>query len=235
MKKYDIYLIWSKDCDGNILRYYGSTCNFTKRKSNHKLEYEKWVKAGRPNNKKYSSFIILDKGDWKMEKIDQIEGERWEARKLEGEYQKNNECVNVKIECRTKKEYQLANKDDITEYQKDYYKLNKDKILEQVKEYRLAHKGEICKYQKEYYNLNKEVLAEKNKDYNLAHKEGIAKYQKEYRLANKNIISEKRKQFYNLNKEKITCECGALIAKHSLSKHRKTKKHINYKIPDNND
>ena len=81
MTKYDIYLIWGKDCDGNILRYYGSTENFIKRKSQHRTRYKRWVEAGRPNNKKCSAYFIIDNGDWKMEKIDEIEGERWEAKK----------------------------------------------------------------------------------------------------------------------------------------------------------
>ena len=142
-------MIWGKAQDGNILRYYGSTTNFIKRKYNHKHVYKKWVKDGRPDSKKISCFIIFDNGDWKMEKIDEIDGDRWQARKLEGEYQKNNDCVNVKIECRTNKEYLEDNKDKFVEYHKQYYNLNKDKITEQ---------------KKEYYNDNKQAILEKKKE-----------------------------------------------------------------------
>jgi len=69
-----------------------------------------------------------------MEKIDEIDGERWEARKLEGEYQKNNDCVNIKIENRTKKEYYNDNKQAILEKVKELYNLNKQAILEKKKE-----------------------------------------------------------------------------------------------------
>lgn len=134
MTKYDIYLIWGKDCDGNILRYYGSTANFIKRKSHHKTIYKTWVKNGRPNNKKCSSVFILDNGDWKMEKIAEIDCERWEAKKLEGEYQKNNDCVNVRKENRTKKEYWEDNKEKFTELKKQYRADNKQAILEKGKE-----------------------------------------------------------------------------------------------------
>ena len=147
MTKYDIYLIWGKDCDGNILRYYGSTANFIKRKSQHKYKYNSWVKAGRPNNKiKCSSVYILDNGDWRMDKIDEIIGERWEAKKKEGEYIKNNDCVNIKIECRTKKEYWFD---------------NKKKIAEWNKQYRIENKEKLSQYYKEWVNNNKDKKAEK--------------------------------------------------------------------------
>ncbi len=149
MKKYDIYLIWGKDQDGNILRYYGSTADIIKRKSEHKKNYNKWVKDGRPSKYKCSSVYILDNGDWKMEKIDEVIGERWEARKKEGEYQKNNDCVNVRKENRTKKEWLEDNKEKIEEYHKQYRADNKQDILEKIKE---------------YYEKNKQAVLEKCKE-----------------------------------------------------------------------
>ena len=201
MTKYDIYLIWGKDCDGNILRYYGSTANFIKRKSQHKNNYKNWVKAGKPSQTKCSSVYILDNGDWKMEKISEIDGQRWEAKKLEGEYQKNNECVNVRKENRTTKEWIEDHKDILTEYSKQYRSDNKDKIAEQ---------------KKEYYNLNKENKKEKQKEWNEDNKE----YSKQYYDKNKQAILEKYK-------EKIICECGTEVTKYNTSSHRKSKKHIN--------
>jgi hypothetical protein len=165
MKKYDIYLIWSKDCDGNILRYYGSTANFIKRKSEHKKNYNKWVKAGRPNNNtKCSSVYILDNGDWKMEKIDEIIGERWEAKKKEGEYQKNNQCVNICIASRSKKERYNDNRGEILKKCKEYRLAHREEILKKNKEYRLAHRDEILEKKKENYNLNKDKILERMKE-----------------------------------------------------------------------
>ena len=48
-------------------------------------------------------------------------------------------------------------------------------------------------------------------------------------------LKEKNKQYREKNKEKIktqrsqkvTCECGCVVAKGALYKHRKSKKHIN--------
>ena len=183
MPKFDIYLLWGKNSDGVILRYYGSTTNLIKRKYTHKCNYKKWVKAGRPSNTKYSSVYVLDNGDWKIEKIDEVIGERWEAIKLESEYQKNNECVNVRKELRTVKEW---------------YNDNKDKITQQMKEYRDKNKDEISEKWKQKYNKNKDEISAKKK-------------------------------------EKIICECGSNVRKSDLARHLITKKHINYKIPDNND
>jgi hypothetical protein len=231
MTKYDIYLIWGKDQDGNILRYYGSTSNFIKRKSEHKTRYKKWIEAGRPNNKKqYSSFFILDNGDWKMEKIDEIDGERWQARKLEGEYQKNNNCVNVRKECRTKKEwyednrekmaelnkqYQIDNKDKLAEYNKKYRADNKDKIADREKQYRADNKDKITQYyndnkdklaekHKEYYKINKDKINEKHNEWVNNNKDKMLKKQKQYRADNKDKIAEWRKQHYNDNKQAIS-------------------------------
>lgn len=207
MKKYDIYLIWGKDCDGNILRYYGSTANLIKRKSEHIKNYNKWVKAGRPsNNTKCSSVYILDNGDWKIEKLDEVIGERWEAIKLESEYQKNNECVNICIASRTPKEYYKDNRNELNKKHKQYYETHKDIVLEK---------------QKEYYNLNKQVILEKHKQYYETHKDELIKKQKELYNLNKQAILEKQK-------EKIICECGAKVAKRHLARHRKSKKHINF-------
>jgi len=132
MPKFDIYMLWGKDCNGNILRYYGSTQNLIKRKYNHKRDYNLWVKAGRPNKNKCSSVCIIDNGDWRMDKIDEVIGERWEAQKKEAEYIKNNECVNVSIPLRTKKEYYNDKKVILAEKHKLYYNDNRNEIKEKI-------------------------------------------------------------------------------------------------------
>jgi hypothetical protein len=88
----------------------------------------------------------------------------------------------------------------LEEYYKEYYKNNKEKI----KEYRKNNKEKIKEYQNEYCKNNKEKIKE---------------YQNEYCKNNKEILKEKQK-------EKIICECGCNIRKYDLSKHLKSKKHI---------
>jgi hypothetical protein len=91
---------------------------------------------------------------------------------------------------------------------KEYEEDNKEKILEKKRE-----------YQKEHYKNNKEKVKEYHKEHYKNNKETIAEKGKEYQKKNKEIINEKRK-------EKVQCECGCEIRNDFLSKHRKSKKHI---------
>jgi hypothetical protein len=87
---------------------------------------------------------------------------------------------------------------------------------------------------KEWRDANKEQLKEKNKEYREAHKEQLKEKSKEWRDANKEVRTEKEKERYKAHKEeilkrrseKITCECGAVIRKGDLSRHKKAPKHI---------
>lgn len=73
-------------------------------------------------------------------------------------------------------------------------------------------------YKKQYYQDNKEKIKQQ---------------QKEYREKNKEEVVEKKKDYYDKNKEeilkkkaeKITCECGTVISRQRLAKHKKTAKH----------
>ena len=91
-----------------------------------------------------------------------------------------------------------------TQTQKEYVENNKTIINDRNKVYRETHKEEKKQTDKNYYEKNKEIIAFKKKEY--------AKNNKEY-----------FKTYYT---EKITCECGCLIYRGGLARHKKTKKHI---------
>jgi predicted GIY-YIG superfamily endonuclease len=76
------------------------------------------------------------------------------------------------------------------------------------------------KQQKEYMKENREPIREYKKAYQQANKESLCEYKKEYYQENKELLSEKAK-------EPIECECGCIIRKSDLAKHKKTKKHLN--------
>jgi hypothetical protein len=109
-------------------------------------------------------------------------------------------------------------------------------FLKKVKQkhYVLDNKEQIRAMRKQYWLENKEQLKEKNKEYRQDHKEQIKEKQKEYRQDHKEQILEHKKHYYQQNKEqiktqhkeKITCECGCIIARGDISKHKKTMKHI---------
>ena len=84
---------------------------------------------------------------------------------------------------------------------KEYYIENKEKIKEKHSEYYIENKEKA----KEYYNNNKEKI----KEYNI-----------EYRENNLEKIKEN-------SKEKITCECGSIVAKKNIIRHKTSMKHIN--------
>ena len=75
-------------------------------------------------------------------------------------------------------------------------------------------------YKKQYRDEHKDKISERRKQYNDQHRDEINDKSKQYYDQYKNKISEK-------NKQKVTCACGCVIVKRCLSKHRKTKKHIN--------
>ena len=77
---------------------------------------------------------------------------------------------------------------------------------------------EILEYKKQYREQNKEQIAERNKQYKEQNKEQQAEYMKQYREQNKEQIAEYMKQ-------KMTCECGCVIGKSVLTRHKRTKKH----------
>jgi hypothetical protein len=75
--------------------------------------------------------------------------------KIIRKYESESECVNIRIDGRTKKEYNQDNKDTIQEYRKEYYEDNKEK----AKEYYEDNKEKS----KEYYEENKEKYLNRGK------------------------------------------------------------------------
>ena len=91
-------------------------------------------------------------------------------------YIENNKCVNKSIPCRTKKEWQEDNKEEIAKKNKKRYEDNKE---------------ELKQYFKKRYEDNKEEIN-------------------------------------NKKKEKIHCECGSVINRGDLARHKKSMKHQNF-------
>mgnify|MGYP003671171230 FL=1 len=115
-KIYKIYSVSNEE-----LVYFGST---TQRLSQRKAEHIKDSKKEYYNG---SSKIIINNGNWKMELIQDYPClNRLELETLEGEYIKNNKCINIMIPARTKKQYRDANIDKIRENQKKWRVNNPD-------------------------------------------------------------------------------------------------------------
>jgi len=200
-KIYKLYSVSNED-----LAYYGSTNrNLNERLREHINDYK--------NNRGCTSKKVIAAGDYKIELIENYPcNSNTELERKEGEYTKNNKCVNKVIPCRTQKEWREDNKEKIAKQKKIWNEVNKEKIIEQKKE-----------WHKKNYKDNKEQLLEKSKKYRENNKEKIAEKKKEYYENNKEKIAEKQNAY---GKEKVTCECGCIIRRDSLAKHKKSNKHL---------
>jgi len=179
--------------------YVGSTTK--DRLSNRLAQHRSDFKNGRNCTSKY----ILELGDYEIVLLELCPcNSKDELHMRERHYMESLDCVNKQIPNRSYKEWYIANKDKISEYQTEYRLNNKDKSKE---------------YQTEYQLNNKDKIKETKKEYRLKNKDKIKDYQKGQYLKNKDAIAEK-------TKIKITCECGCVIRKNDILRHKKSQKHI---------
>ena len=215
--------------------YIGSTTKLLlQRFLQHKKNYKSYNKG------KYhfvTSFHILEYDDANIELIEEVQfDDKKELIKRERFHIEQNDCVNKRVEGRTRKEYREDNKQKIQELQKQYYEANKQKLLEQNKEYREDNKQKRLEYLKKYRQANIEKISEKEKEYREQNREKISEKNKKYREQNREKMQELQKQYYEANKqklleklkEKITCECGSVVRKSDIRRHEKSIKHQKY-------
>jgi len=234
-----IYMIES--LIGNC-RYYGSTTQtLAQRLGKHKQDIKiKYVSS--KEVLQYPDFRILLVKKFPCDTRDELEAE-------EAVFIRNNDCVNKNIPQRTMKEYREDNKDKIKDQRKQFYEENKDRINEKRKEVYEENKDKIKEQGKIYYEKNKDKIIEQVKIYYEEHKDEIKEQHKEYYEKNKDKISGKTKVYRDKNKDKIsgrmkvyyeehkdeinerreekhTCECGCIIRKGDIARHRKSQKHL---------
>jgi len=88
--------------------------------------------------------------------------------------------------------------------QKEWEQDNKAKIAETKKKYREANREKISIQKKQYCEVNRDKIIERVK---------------QWRIANRDKNNERLR-------EKVVCECGCVVSKGHISKHRKTNRHI---------
>lgn len=74
-------------------------------------------------------------------------------------------------------------------------------------------------YDKQYRNKNKDKIVEQKKQNYIQNKDKLLEQQKQYNFKNKDKISEQKRQ-------KTTCQCGCIVNKSDLPRHKKSNKHI---------
>ena len=118
--------------------------------------------------------------------------------------------------------------------QSEYDKKRYLKIKEELKQKYIENRDDYREKQKNYYNNNKK----RYKDYYIKNADRIKAYNRNYKLqkreANKDKINELQQNYYEVNKikiiekalEKVNCDCGCMISKINLLRHKKSPKHI---------
>lgn len=120
-------------------------------------------------------------------------------------------------------EYDAENKNDLLWKEREWIERLKPS-LNHTNRPIITHE-EKKEYYEEYYEENKERILERLKEYRQNNKEKIKKRDKKYYEANREKLLEHYRKY---SSEKVECEiCKVSFRRDSLSKHKKTKKHIN--------
>ncbi len=197
-----IYKLWSPQGEEDEI-YIGSTTDkLYKRKASHKQK----------GNKCQSKILFEKYDDIRIELLEDYPcNSKAELFKKEGEYIRNNICLNKVIAGRTIKEWVEDNKEDIAnkskeyriihkehkqDYDKDYYKYNKEQLLEKQKEQYEKNKERIREYKKQYYKKNKEYVKNKCKEYYINNQEHLKANNNDYYINNKDVVLKRMKEYY---------------------------------------
>ena len=191
--------------DNESLVYIGSTTDFTKRKCQHKS------RCNNPNNKYHLKLytMIRDNGGWDRFKMIQIKEFHCNNRR-EAEAEEDRVMLELKANMN---DHRASRSPD------EYYQDNKDKILEQTKQYRINNRDKILEQKKQYRINNRDKILEKDKQYYNNNSDKILEQKKQYYNNNSDKILEKQKQ-------KMTCQCGCIVNRGQISRHKKSKKHL---------
>jgi predicted GIY-YIG superfamily endonuclease len=202
--------------DKDELLYVGHTTNFTKRKNYHKnnsIEKTTPVYKMMRENGGWECFTMIVLKDFPC------------ASKTEACIEEDKVMREMKASMNTIRSY--VSSEDRLELNKQkcklYQQANTEQISKQRKEFRQANKELISERRKAYYQANKELINEKDKNKYQANREFILEQNKEYRQANKDKIKEQKR-------EPMECECGCIIRKSDLARHKKSKKHLSLTI-----
>ena len=144
--------------------YIGSTCNeLRKRLHSHKTQYRRF------NNKKYNiyytSYEILKFDDCYIELYEKYPcTDRNELNKREGEIIRSLDCVNKVIAGRTRKQYNIDNKEYLKKYHQIYREKNKEIIKKRQKEHdQKRDRIKRNEQRRKRYQKNKDKINEKRR------------------------------------------------------------------------
>ena len=191
-----IYKIVCKDINIKDC-YVGSTTDFIRRKNRHKLN----SKRNNSESELYVHDVIRNNGGW--ENWEMIEIEKYIASDHNDALKKERFWLE-ELKATLNKARPTITKEEKEEYKKKWDDINKDKKKEYDKEYRKDNRVKKSELAKEYYEKNKEQIKSNVTEYKENNIDKIKEYQK----------------------KKITCDCGCLIYRNNILRHKKTDKHL---------
>ena len=162
-----IYEIVCKDINVTQ-RYVGSTTNLIQRRSEHKKV------CNNENGKHYNYYVyqfISENGsfeNWDVVLIEQVIDckDNENLHKRERHYIESLKAeLNKKIPLRTKKEYDVDNREKKKEYRKEYCENNKNKLAECQRAYRANNNEKYNECQRAYHEKNKNKINERRRIY----------------------------------------------------------------------
>jgi hypothetical protein len=158
MPDYSKAKIYKLVCNVTGEVYFGSTCvGLSQRLQKHK---DCFRYGGRCSSKQ-----IIERGNYNIILCQECPCENKEQLKaFERKWIEENECINVQLPGRTKKEW---------------YEKNRIEILKTHKEWHDEHKGNLKDKKREYYEQNKIEILKKNKEWLDQHEEQKKQYHKQ--------------------------------------------------------
>ena len=159
INKYNKSMIYSIRSPATDKYYIGSTTQILcKRFSDHNVKYKLYLNA---KHHFVTSFKILELGDAYIELLEEYECDnKTQLEKREGELirEHKDNCVNKRIEGRTKKQYTADTKDERKIYKKQYYDDNKIELINKSKQYYIDNKEHKKQYDKQRRIDKKKIL-----------------------------------------------------------------------------
>jgi hypothetical protein len=163
MNKYNKSKIYKVYCDCHNLTYYGSSIKtLNKRLEGHKACYKAYKNGCKLYTSIFNIFNVCD--NYKIELVEEVCCDNiQQLRKIEGNYIKNNECVNKLIPSRTNKQWRMDNKKHIKIQRKGYYDENRDIILKRNKKWRENNKEKCKEIRNNWVDKNRGKISEYRK------------------------------------------------------------------------
>ena len=156
-----IYKIWSPSC--NEIYIGATTQKLHYRFGKHKTTYKRFINGKIKISTKSREILKYD--DAKIELIKYCPcNSKEELNSIEAEYIRNTEnCINLKIPGRTKKQWSEDNKERINDQKKIYNEKNKSEIAKKKKIHYEKNKQKRLETMKIYRENNKQKIAEQAK------------------------------------------------------------------------